>query len=97
MEKDYDNEFTIQAENGHIYFKIEKVFGFPNNTSGFGGYDTQSNIEIVSSNYSVSGSLYITTGELFEFYKQLQKCYETLNGTATLKSYEGNLVLNIFF
>ena len=97
MERDYDDEFILTAENGQIYFKIENVFDFPEKTSPFGGYDTQSKIEITSSNYSVAGHLYITTGEIYSFYKQLKQSYSSLTGVAQLTSYEGNLELNIVF
>jgi hypothetical protein len=93
MEKDYEDEFYLYAENGNIYFSIEEVYGFPGQTSAFGGYDTRSSIEIESSNYRVKGSFYITTAELFRFYKQLQECYKTLKGAAVLTNYEGNLKL----
>jgi hypothetical protein len=97
METDYDDEFIIRADNGQVYFKIETVYDFPEKTSSFGGYDTQSRLEITCSNYSVNGNLYITTGEIFEFYKQLKVCYASLKGSAKLTSYEGNLELNILF
>lgn len=95
MERDYEDEFYLYAENGSIYFSIEEVYGFPGQTSAFGGYDTRSSIEIESSGYQVKGSFYITTAELFSFYKQLQECYNTLKGTAVLANYEGNLRLTV--
>ena len=97
MERDYEDEFILGADNGHFYLKIIEVFGFPKTTSPWGGYDTKSAVEIICSNYSVKGALYISTGELFTFSEQLRACYETLNGKATLSSCEGNLKMDVLF
>jgi hypothetical protein len=97
MERDYENEFILRAENGQFCLRITEVFGFPDATSHWGGYDTMSVVEIVSSNYSVKGGLYISTGELLTFYEQLRTCYKTLKGTAKLSSSEGNLNMDVFF
>lgn len=97
MQRDYEDEFILRADNGHFYLKIIEVFGFPKTTSPWGGYDTKSSVEIISSNYSVKGELYISTGELFTFFEQLRICYETLKGKANLSSYEGNLKMDVLF
>jgi len=97
MERDYEDEFILRADNGHFYLKIIEVFGYPKTTSPWGGYDTKSAVEIISSNYSVKGVLYISTGELFSFSEQLRICYETLKGKANLSSYEGNLKMDVLF
>lgn len=97
MERDYDNEFILRADNGLFYLKIIEVFGFPKTTSPWGGYDTKSAVEIISSNYSAKGGLYISTGELFTFSEQLKECYKNLNGKAALSSYEGNLHMEVLF
>ena len=91
MKKESEYEFLLRAENGQIYLKIDEVFGFPMETCHWGGYDTRSSIEINSSNYSVRGTVYISTGELYQFYTELSECYKTLNGKARLHSYENNL------
>ena len=90
-----EEDFIIKADNGHFRLSIQEVFGFPDTTSGFGGYDTKSRIEIISSNYSAIGHLYITTGEIYDFYTQLNNSYQTLRGGAILNNYEGNLDVNI--
>ncbi len=97
MEIDYDNNFILRSDNGLFQLTIMTVFGFPESTCHWGGYDTKSTVEIVSSNYSVKGELYISTGELFTFYEQLKVCYKTLQGKAELSSYEGNLKMNVVF
>jgi hypothetical protein len=97
MDRDHIDDFFIQADNGQIYFKIDEAFGFPTSTCHWGGYDTQSRIEIVSGNYSVKGQVYISTGNLYDFFRQFEECYKTLKGTATLESYERNLLLKLEF
>jgi hypothetical protein len=54
-------------------------------------------VEIVSSNYSVKGELYISTGELLTFGEQLRACNETLKGTAKLSSSESNPNMDVIF
>ena len=95
-------EFSIQAENGETKIIIKEVYGFPNSTSHFGGYDTTSKIEIRSSDnygseYFLSAHFHISTGDIFLFYDQLLKCYEKLSGTAYLSNYEDNLNLQLIF
>jgi len=97
MDRDNIDDFFIQAETGQIYFKIEKVFGFPDETCYWGGYDTQSRIEIKSSIYSVKGQVFISTGNIYNFFQQFEECYKTLKGTATLESYEKNLLIKLAF
>lgn len=97
MDRDHIDDFFIQADNGQIYFKIDEAFGFPTITCHWGGYDTQSRIEIKSGNYSVKGQVYISTGNIYKFFQQLEECYRTLKGTATLESYEKNLLVFLDF
>lgn len=97
MEKDDNNEFIIRADKGSFYLKIEEVFGFPDATCHMGGYDTKSLIEINSSKYSARGFIYISTGQLFNFYTSLENCYKDLIGSASLHCTEGNLEMNVFF
>lgn len=97
MDRDNIDDFLIKADNGQIYLKIDQVFGFPADTCHWGGYDTQSRIEIQSANYSVKGQLYISTGNLYDFLCEFEKCYRTLRGTATLESYERNLWIKLEF
>ncbi len=89
--------FAIKGSDGSIVVSILEVYGFPNETCHWGGYDTKSAIEIKAANYRISGQLYIATGEIFNFYKQLKDCQRTLKGKATLTSYEGNLSVEFNF
>ena len=58
-----------------------------------GGYDTQSIVEIKSSAYVAKGEIYISTGNIYNFYSEFKKCFESLKGEAKLESYEKNLIL----
>jgi hypothetical protein len=85
-------EFSLQGEsNNYLKLTINRDFGFPDSTSPFGGYDTESVVEIKSTNYYVKGLLWITTGNIYDFYKKLKKCQLELTGSTRLDSYENNL------
>jgi len=97
MDRDSQNGFHFLAGGSEIHFNIEEVF-FSQRNSVFGGYDTRANIEIKSGNFNCSGEVYISTGQLNEFYVQLNKCYQTLVGSARLSNeYESNLELVLRF
>lgn len=78
----------ISAEQGYIKLSLKRVFGFPENTSYFGGYETQSTLEIKSNSFSVLTNLYISTGDIYNFYKELSMCYANVAGIVQLKSYD---------
>lgn len=90
-------EIEIKGENGYLKIQMQKMFGFPESTSPFGGYDTESIIEIKSSNYYIKGQIWITTGDLYSFYQELKKCQEKVKGQANLNSYENNLSSKIAY
>ena len=90
-------EFKIYANDGFVKIHLATVYGYPNETCHWGGYDTQSQLEIKSQGLTVLTNLYISTGELYNFYEQLSKAYDSLTGTANLTSYEGNLNIVITF
>ena len=87
-----EESFTVQGESGN-YLRIifEEVYGFPETTCGWGGYDLRSSLEIESSSFKVKATLFTTTGELFLLYQQLRKYNELLTRSANYSSYEGNL------
>ncbi len=89
--------FRIGAEQGYIKLSLDRVFGFPESTSYFGGYETQSTLEIKSNGFSVLTNLYISTGDIYNFYKELSMCYANVAGIAQLKSYDLNLNLEVEF
>lgn len=85
--------FLISGYSESIELTINKVYGFPNETSYGGGYGAKGTIEIHSGNYQVKGNHYFTTGELFEFNQELKKCYKEICGKAELKNTERELEL----
>jgi len=91
------NEFVVIGKQGFIRIELIKAFGFPKETSHFGGYDAQGITEIKSGNYYVKGELWFSTGEVYEFYKQLERCYRELKGEATFWNAEANLRIDIKF
>ncbi|MFJ7952784.1 hypothetical protein ACIQZG_14770 [Lysinibacillus sp. NPDC096418] len=91
------NGFTIKGKQGFIRIELQKVSGFPKDTSHFGGYDAEGNVEIESGNYYVLGELWFTTGDVYEFYKQLDKCYCELKGMATFGNYETSIKIEVVF
>ncbi|HTD41825.1 MAG TPA: hypothetical protein VK671_14445 [Mucilaginibacter sp.] len=71
------------------------MFGFPESTSHFGGYDTRSIIEINSGNFKVKSTMHVTTGEIFEFCKKLLTANEELKGDVHFNNYERDLDFNL--
>lgn len=66
-------------------------------TSFRGGYDVACLVKIECSGYTAKHSIYITTGELFQFYLQLKDCYDYLKGRASFTEYEGRLSIDVAF
>jgi len=91
------DSFEIKGDNGLLRISISEVFGFPNQTSHFGGYDCRADIEIRVPSYFVKGDFYTTTGEIFNFYEALNKCQKEIKGDAKYSTSEGNLELNVNF
>ncbi|MGG3452302.1 hypothetical protein ABER98_21125 [Domibacillus aminovorans] len=91
------NEFVVKGKNGFIRIELHKASGYPEDTSHFGGYDAEGIAEIKSGNYYVLGELWFTTGEVYEFYKQLEKCYRELTGSAVFWNSESSLKIEVIF
>ena len=73
--------FELGGKQGYIKIELTEVLGFPKETSYLGGYDVKGKIEIKSRNYYVKDAeLWFSTGQIYEFYKQLHKSYEELEG-----------------
>jgi len=89
------DSFSVRGFNGFLEVGIEKIFGFPDQTSHFGGYDTESRVKVESNGFSVDGKLWLSTGEVFDFYTSLRQAHEKLNGSAKFESSEGNLLFAI--
>src|SRR6185437_2550987 len=77
--------------NNFLRIELDKVYGFPNETCHFGGYDTRSNIEIRVDGFSVLAQFYISTGNIFEFYKHLLTANDNLTGIVYLRGDENDL------
>ena len=91
------NEFVIGGKQGYIRIEITEVLGFPNETSYKGGYEVKGKIDIKSGNYFVKeAELWFSTGQVFEFYTELQKCYRKLNGVMKFTP-DSNLKFEIHF
>ncbi|WP_145025777.1 MULTISPECIES: hypothetical protein [unclassified Paenibacillus] len=90
------NQFQIYGENNqYVIIQLGKIHGFPETTSHLGGYDTESSIKIKSGSYYASGSVWISTGEIYIFKNQLQKIYEKCSGTAKLTNDEVDLEVTV--
>ena len=91
-------DFVVRGKNGSfILITIDEAFDFPNSTSHFGGYDVKGMVEIKSGSYYVKGELWFSTGEVYQFYNQLIKCWSDLEGIATFINSEVNFKLEVKF
>lgn len=85
------DSFTLAGSTGSLALQIEEVYGFPDQTSSFGGYDTRSCLRLRSHGFSVDSLVWLSTGEVFAFYQELQAAHAQLAGTARFSSSEENL------
>jgi hypothetical protein len=88
-------EFTLRGGGDYVKITLTEIFGFPETTCFNGGYDTKSAIEIYSDGFKVHSTIWISTGEIFEFYDQLLIANKNLKGIAYLRNMEGNLEMNV--
>jgi hypothetical protein len=73
--------FTIKGVAADfLTLTFTEVFGFPETTCHWGGYDLRAMIEIKSGNFYVKSVLYSSTGEIYQFFQQLKSCNENLTG-----------------
>lgn len=91
------DSFKIEGINGYIQININEVFDFPNRTSAFGGYDAKGTIDIKTGNYRVIGELWLSTGEIYNFYISLKESCKNIVGQAQLITTERNLILSANF
>ncbi|MCY9669211.1 hypothetical protein M5X11_30530 [Paenibacillus alginolyticus] len=90
--------FFLRGNQGcFVRITFDEVFGFPKLTSPFGGYDVRGTVEIKSGNYCVKGELWFSTGEIYEFYNQLSRCFTELKGISSFCTTEANLKLEVAF
>lgn len=91
------NAFCLKGYNNEkISLIINEIIDFPS-TSYHGGHDITCSVEIQAGNYRVIGErYYTTTGDLYRFNEELQKCYNLLEGNADYKMfYEKDLVFSV--
>ena len=91
------DSFSIKGSSGFIKIKIDEAYGFPNETSVFGGYDTRSKLKLKSTGFSVDSILWVSTGNIYDFYKELEATQRDLRGIARFTSYENNLSFEISY
>ena len=91
------NSFSIKGSSGFLKIKLEEVYDFPNETSVFGGYDTRGKLKIKSTGFSVNSTLWVSIGNIFDFYKELEITQQKLDGIARFNSYENNLSFEVSY
>ncbi len=90
-------EFTLKGADAFIKITLNEVFGFPEKTCHWGGYDTQASIELKIDGYHVKSIFCTSTGELYNFYESLKEANKSLSGKLDYSSYEGNLNLTLTY
>lgn len=93
--------FEINGLNGEcVKLEILNVYDFPNRTSFRGDYDINCKLEIDVGNYLVKTDNYLSpTGTLYNFYIDLKRCFDSLNGHSTYNVYipENDLKMELDF
>lgn len=90
--------FTLRGGTNFVTITFEEVYGFPNSTCPWGGYDVRSSVEIKSREFAVKAIFWTSTGELFEFFQQLkERNLKLTKGTLYFNSYEGNLKFKTYY
>ncbi len=87
--------FEVKGDNGFLKIEIKEVYGFPDETSHFGGYECRADIEIKIPSYHVKGNFHTSTGEIFQFYEELSKCQIKLKGEVEYQTLENNLEIRV--
>lgn len=85
--------FCLRGDDGEICLELNKIFGFPDETSIEGGYDIACVVTIEAGPYRVAVQNYFAATEpIFRFCKELKNCYSTLQGKAVYAlTYETDL------
>ncbi|MFD3003030.1 hypothetical protein ACFS7Z_21880 [Pontibacter toksunensis] len=85
-------EFSIRGDNrNYIKISFQEVYGFPESTCHWGGYEFRATFEIKSGSFTVKSIFWTSTGEMYEFYKKLKACNSELKGNVNFVNYEDNL------
>ncbi|RNI27878.1 hypothetical protein EFA69_17445 [Rufibacter immobilis] len=89
-------EFSMIGENGnYLKVKFQEVYGFPESTCHWGGYELRAAVDMKSGSFTANSTFWTSTGELYEFYKKLEACNEEVKGSADFANYEDNLKFTI--
>ncbi|MDN3725066.1 hypothetical protein QRD02_11780 [Aequorivita sp. SDUM287046] len=92
------NQFTLRCNNNDfISIELTDVFGFPKETSHWGGYDAKGIIQMKAGGYSVKSDFYLSTGNIYNFFRQFEKAHKQLEGDAVFETYEKNLTIKMSF
>lgn len=98
MEGHHMNLFCLNGYHGEkISLELNKVIGFPDQTSIEGGYDIICTLKIDSGCYHVEhDKLFSATGALYRFCNELKHCYNDLSGSAEYHLlYENDLIIHV--
>ncbi len=90
-------EFIFKGGENFLKIEIIEVYGFPEQTSHFGGYDIRCDVKIYVDGFSVSSQFYTTTGEIFDLFKKLKECNEKLAGKIDFANYEDELKFSMSY
>jgi len=91
-------KLLIKGESGSfIEIIYSEVYGFPENTSHFGGYEVSAKINIKSEGFSLNSNFYTSTGEIYAFFENLKICNKNLSGSTKYISYEENLEIFVSY
>ena len=87
-----DEKFIIKGEAGNfLRVAFAEVYGFPESTSPWGGYDVRANLKIKSNGFEVNAEFWTSTGEIFLLLQELQQSNKLLSGSPHYDSCEGHL------
>jgi hypothetical protein len=90
--------FRLNGIDGFCEIYISEVFGFPEQTDFDGGYGARGYINLKANSYEVlNGGLWLSTGALYRFFKQLKPCYDKISGEASFTTLEHDFELKANF
>ena len=83
--------FDISAIDGRVKLLLAAIDKGTPESIKMGGITADFNIQVAIDGINADFECFITTGNLYKFYKELQECYNNLNGTAVLKYHSEKL------
>ncbi len=89
--------FTLRSVRDMVQVRLNKVHGFPDTTSHFGGYDAEGTVDIWCDPYHVRAPFWFSTGRVWQFFQELQQAYTQLAGSARFHSTEDELDFTLTF